>query len=45
LLATAIFLLRVGLFVGEAAASPIAEIAARRKRMGISAGAALCGEK
>src|SRR5262249_23035928 len=31
-----------GLFVGEAAASPIAEIAAGRKRMGISAGAALC---
>jgi hypothetical protein len=34
-----------GLFVGEAAASPIAEIAAGRKRMGISAGAALCGGK
>src|SRR5262249_29082431 len=34
---------RGGLFVGEAAASPIAEIAARRKRMGINAVAALCG--
>jgi hypothetical protein len=45
LLATAIFLLGVGLFVGEAATSPIAEIAAGRKRMGISAGAALCGGK
>jgi len=35
----------VGLFVGEAATPPIAEIAAGRKRMGISAGAALCGGK